>query len=56
MYVWMLNSNIYLELLYHPHLSLSDSESSDEDLGPANKNMDCYPTFAGACFSNDHTC
>ena len=39
--------------LYRPHLSLSDSESSDEDLGQANNNMDCDPTFAGACSSNE---
>jgi len=32
---------------------LSDSESSDEDVGQANNNMDCDPTFAGACSSNE---
>jgi hypothetical protein len=39
--------------LYHPHLSLSDSESSDADVGQANNSMDCDPTFAGACSSNE---
>ena len=32
---------------------LSDSESSDEDVGKANNSMDCDPTFAGACCSNE---
>ena len=31
---------------------LSDSESSDEDVGQANT-MDCDPTFAGTCSSNE---
>jgi hypothetical protein len=53
MYFWTLNSNIFSEFLYRPHLSLSDSELSDEDVGQANKNMDCDPTFAGACSSNE---
>ena len=44
---------MFLEFLYDPHLSLGDSESSDEDVGQANKNMDCDPTFAGACSSNE---
>ena len=35
------------------NMTLSDSESSDEDIGQANKNMDCDPTFAGACSSNE---
>ena len=34
-------------------MTLIDSESSDEDIGQANKNMDCDPTFAGACSSNE---
>ena len=33
--------------------TLSDSESSDEDGGQANNNMDCGPTFAEACSSNE---
>jgi len=33
MYIWAPNSNTFPELLYHPHLSLSDRESSDEDVG-----------------------
>jgi len=45
-----LNSNMFREFLYHPHLSLSDSESSDEDIGQANNSMVCDPTSAGACF------
>ena len=32
---------------------MSDSESSDEDVGQANNNMDCYPTFPGAFYSNE---
>ena len=52
MYFWALISNIFPEFLYHPHLPLSDSESSDEDVGQATNNMDCYPTFAGAFSSN----
>jgi len=35
------------------NMTLSDSESSDEDAGQANKNMDCDLTFAGACSSNE---
>ena len=52
MHFWTLNSNMFPEFLYHPHLSLSDSESSDEDVSQANNNMDCDPTSAGACSSN----
>jgi hypothetical protein len=44
---------MFPEFLYHPHLSLCDGESSDEDVGQANKNMDCDSTFAGACSSNE---
>jgi len=32
-------------------MTLSDSESSEEDVDQANNNMDCDPTFAGACSS-----
>jgi hypothetical protein len=53
MYFWTLNSNNFPEFLYHPHISLSDSFSSDEDVSQANNNTDCDPTFAGACSSND---
>jgi len=35
------------------NMTLSDSESSDEDVGQANNNMDCDTTFAGACSSNE---
>jgi len=35
------------------NVTLSDSESSDEDLGQANNNMDCDPTFPRACSSNE---
>ena len=35
------------------NMMLSDSESSDEDVGLANNNMDCDPTFAGASSSNE---
>ena len=35
------------------NMTLSDSESSDEDVGQANNNMDCDPTFAGASSSNE---
>jgi hypothetical protein len=34
-------------------MTLSDSASSDEDVGQANNNMDCDPTFAGASSSNE---
>jgi hypothetical protein len=34
-------------------MRLSDSESSDEDVNQANKNMYCDPTFAGACSSTE---
>jgi len=44
---------MFPEFLYHPHLSLSDSESIDEDVGQANNNMDCDRTSAGACSSNE---
>jgi hypothetical protein len=44
---------MFPEFLYHPHHSLNDSESSDEDVGQANNNMDCDPTFAGAGFFNE---
>ena len=33
------------------NMTLSDCESSDEDVGQANNNMDCDPTFAGASSS-----
>ena len=35
------------------NMTLSDSESSDEDVGQANNNVDCDPTFAGASSSNE---
>jgi len=35
------------------HMTLSDCESSDEDVGQANNNMFCDPTSAGACSSNE---
>jgi len=35
------------------NLTLSDSKSSDEDVGQATKNMDCDPTFAGASSSKE---
>jgi len=35
------------------NMTLSDSESSDEDVGQANSNMDCDPTFAGRSSSNE---
>ena len=34
-------------------MTLSDSESSDEDVGQANNNMACDPTFAGASSSSE---
>ena len=49
----MLNSNMFPEFLYHPHLLLSDGESSDEDVDQANNSVDCDPKFAGACSSNE---
>jgi len=44
---------MFPEFLYHPHLLLSDSESGDEDVGQANKNMDYDPTFTGAYSCNE---
>ena len=35
------------------NMALSDSVSRDEDVGQANNNMDCDPTFAGASSSNE---
>ena len=35
------------------NMTLSEIESSDEDVGQANNNMDCDPSFAGACSSNE---
>ena len=35
------------------NMMLSEIESSDEDVGQANNNMDCDPSFAGACSSNE---
>jgi len=35
------------------NMTLIDRESSDEDVGQANNNMNCDPTFAGACSSNE---
>jgi hypothetical protein len=49
----MLNSNMFPEFLHHPHLSLSDSESSDEYVGQANNNMDCDPIIEGVCSSSE---
>jgi hypothetical protein len=33
-------------------MTLSDSASSDEDVGQANNNMDCDPTFSGTSSSS----
>jgi hypothetical protein len=52
MYFWTVNSNMFQEFLYQPHLSLSDNDSSYEAVGQTN-NMDCDPTFAGACSSSE---
>ena len=35
------------------NMTLSDSESSEEDVGEANNNTDCNSTFAGASSSNE---
>jgi len=35
------------------NITLIDSESSDDDVGQANNNMDYDPTFAGASSSNE---
>jgi len=35
------------------NVTMSDSESSDEDVVQANNNMDCDRTFPGACSSNE---
>jgi len=44
---------MFPEFLYHPQLSLSDSDSSDENVDQVNKNIDCDPTFTGACSYNE---
>jgi len=53
MYFWTLKSNMFPEFLYHPHLSLINSETSDEDVGQANSNVDCDPTLAVTCSSSE---
>ena len=35
------------------NMTLSDSESNDEDVGQTNNNMHCDPTFTGASSSNE---
>jgi hypothetical protein len=35
------------------NMTLSDRESSDEDVGQANNNMHCDPTFARSCSFNE---
>ena len=35
------------------NMTLNESESSDEDVGQANNNTDCDPTFAGALSFNE---
>jgi hypothetical protein len=35
------------------NMTLSDIESSDEDVDQTNNDLDCGPTFAGACSSNE---
>jgi len=35
------------------NMTLTDSESSDGDVGQANNNMDCDPTITGACSSSE---
>jgi len=35
------------------NITLIDIQSSDEDVGQAKNDMDCNPTFAGACSSNE---
>jgi hypothetical protein len=32
-------------------MTLSDNELGDEEVGQANNNMNCDPTFTGACSS-----
>jgi len=38
------------------NMTLSDSESGDEDVGQANNNMDCGPTFQKPFLPLNHTC
>jgi len=38
------------------NMTLTDSESSDEDVGQANNNMDCNPTLARAFLPMNQTC
>jgi len=35
------------------NMMLSDSKSSEEDVGQVNNNINCDPTFAEACSSNE---
>jgi hypothetical protein len=35
------------------NMTLSDSELSDKDVGNTNNNIDCDPTFAGACSTSE---
>jgi len=42
-----------VELPVPTNMTLSDSESSDEDVGQVNNNMDFDPTLAGASSSNE---
>jgi len=35
------------------NITVSDLESSNEDVGQANNNMDCDPIYAGVCSSNE---
>ena len=35
------------------NMTLSDSDSNDEDVDQTNKNMECDPKFAGACSSTE---
>ena len=35
------------------NMTLSDSESTDEDVGQANNNMDCDPTIVRGCSYNE---
>jgi len=58
MYFWKLNSNMFREFFSQPHLSLSDSESSDDDVGQANNSMVWFMIqhLQESVFPLNHTC
>jgi len=56
MYFWTLNSNMFPEFIYHPHFSLIDSESSDEDVDQANNSMVVIQRLQEPVLPMNYTC